>query len=427
MGKLIQLRGGRMSTADDLTYTYSGAGTNLGDWTHFNAGIGGFKEDANPPTVLPFDGHFQPERLNTYNASSDSSSDRGPFTRQAGLAVALMSPPPDRHIIQNTGGLPSELPIISNFDAAPRRMYRQETTSNGNKKMWSMLFRRSDDGKVDSSIVTLGAATLADPLGADIGEGSTRYDKIRDDGWYRVSRSIPDQAGADVYYFAEIQASITNLKYEAPQAETFSTSIAEPTAPILTGAANPQRRQKHLIELGGDYKVTDTGWMGCTIIPYTGAAALVAGVAPGLIQGDILTWFVDATNRNRIIWSAGSATIKFLMETGGATQADLEIPQASVLQGVPLGCVASWSKRSGTNQVIFAVNGVIMDVIDTVNTPPNGPGTIYIGSNNAGASMANCMIHATAFGNNGLSRSEVRTLSEWFRTQSYSRLGIAGE
>lgn len=424
MGKLAQLRGGAMTEADDFNYTYSGAGTSLGDWMHFDGNS--FREDTNPPTVLPFDGHFQPERLNTWNSSSDSSSDRGPFTRQTGLSLSLVTPPPSRHIIQNTTGAPNEMPVITNLTASAKRMYQRETTSSGNKKMWSMFFQRADGGKIDATTVTLGAATTADPLGADIGEGTTRYDKVRDDGWYRVSRSIPDQLGVDVYYFAEIAGSVTNLRYEAPQVETFSATIAEPTTPILTGAST-RRRQKHLIELQGNYQLTESGWMAATVIPYTDAASLVAGVAPNLIQGDILTWYIDGSNRNRILWSATTETIKFQMTESGSTQADLDIPQAKVLQGVPLGIVVTWGKRAGASFVMLSVNGRQEDVIDTVNTAPQGAASIFIGANNTGGNVANAMIQAVACGNNVLSRGEVRTLSRWFETQSYSKLGKAGD
>ncbi len=264
-------------------------------------------------------------------------------------------------------------------------------------------------------------------MGLTVGGGSTRYDKIREDGWYRVSRSIPDQTGADVYYFAEVADGVSNLKYEAPQVETFNTSIAEPTAPILTGASGSQRRRKHLFEVDGDYNLPEHGWMGCCVIPYTDAAALVAGPSPGLIQGDILTWFIDATNRCRIIWSDTSDTIKFLMEQGGVTQADLEIPQAKVLQGVPLGIVVSWGSLNGDRYVKLVVNGIQEDIVDTANTPPTGIGTVYIGANHTGGNVANIMIHAAATGQGNITRDQMFVLSRWFQEQSFSTLGLAGE
>ncbi len=166
---LVQGNGGSYDESGvEVTYTYSGTATSLGDWTAYDPGLGAFIEKAlPPPNFLPFDGHFQAERLNTWNTSSDASSDRGPFTREAGLNLVLLTPPPSPHILQNTTGEPADVPTVSNASGSAKRMYRQETTSSGNKKMWSMLFQKGDGSQITSSDVTLGAATLADPLGAD--------------------------------------------------------------------------------------------------------------------------------------------------------------------------------------------------------------------------------------------------------------------
>jgi hypothetical protein len=256
--------------------------------------------------------------------------------------------------------------------------------------------------------------------------GTTRYDKIREDGWYRVSRILPTQVGApDVHYWVNWANGITSARYEAPQLERFSTSISEPTPIIIAGAIGTVVRPVPRIEIG-NYHVPKFGWMGCTIIPLTDAADLVAGF--GVPFGEILTMQVNANSRSRFIYSNTSETIKFFMDNGGVTQADLDVPQAKVLQGVPLGCVATWGSHEGSNYIILAVNGIQEDLTDTTNDPPTGAGDIFIGSKaDTGASPANVMVQHAAFGDRALTRNDAIQLSKWFQNSAFSALGAKGE
>jgi hypothetical protein len=212
--------------------------------------------------------------------------------------------------------------------------------------------------------------------------------------------------------------------YEAPQVEAYvaSSTAEEPTEPILSGAGADVERNLHLIEVTGSYAHPSCGWMGVTVIPRTDAADFTS-----LPLGDILTWRVDNTNRTRILYSDTARTIKFFMEQTGATQIDLTVPQAMVKQGVPLGVVVTWGKRTGSLYAMLAANGDQQDVTDSAFTVPSGVASLYIGSNvSAAGSPSNLFVQQAAFGDRALDMHEVRILSRWFQTQSFSTLGIKG-
>lgn len=421
MGKTAQLGRGLMTTSDDFQYNYVGA-AGSSDLSSYSPDTGRFEEVAFANAAPPLDGHFQPERSNTFSGSE--TGDRGPFTRPF-LAVALLSPAPADWIFNTKAGLPSDAPLVHNFEVTTQRMYKVESSSATLSTMWSICVKRSDGGKIDANTCSLGVSAIADPLGPDIATGTTRYDKIREDGWYRMSRELPPQGGSpNVYYWMSVEPGITSLAYEGPQTEAFSTTIAEPTS--LTGGGATVTRNKHIIELTGSYNVPTSGWMGGTLVPYTNAADLAAS-SPGVPFGEILTWRVDNNNRHRIIWSSSLETISYQVTQGGSTQASLEIPQADVLQGVPLGVVATWGTRRGSPYMMLAVNGTYVDIIDTINTAPSGVGSIFIGSQaNTQGSVANIMIEHAAFGYKQLTRNDVQQLSRWFQSKSVATLGVKG-
>jgi len=420
-GKIAQLGRGVMTEANDFQYDYVGS-AGSSDLSSFNPDTGRFEEVAFAGAGPPLDGHFQPERSNTF--SGNETGDRGPFTRPF-LALALLTPAPSDWIFRTKAGLPSDVPLLHNFEVTTQRMYKLESSQDASSNMWSMCVRRSDGGQIDANTCSLGVSSNADPLGPDIASGTTRYDKIREDGWYRISRILPPQPGAPtVFYWMSVQPGITSLAYEGPQVEAFSTTIAEPTS--LTGGGATVTRNKHIIELTGSYPVPNSGWMGGTLVPYTNAADLAAS-SPGVVFGEILTWRVDDNNRHRIIWSSSLETISYQVTQGGAAQASLEIPQSDVLQGVPLGVCATWGTRRGSPYMMLGVNGTFVDVIDIINTSPSGTGSIFIGSQaDTQSSVANIMIEHAAFGNKQLNRNDVQQLSRWFQRKSRSVLGIKG-
>jgi len=422
MGSKAQLRGGGISPADDFGYTYVGAAA-TSPWTEWDPGKGRYVEHLFGAARPPKDGHFAPTRTNSYNANyGHTSSTRGPMTNEGGLLTALLVPPVAPHIIEYQAGGPAESVLLSNFSGSAKRTYRLESSSATTLKMWSCLVRRNDGAKVDASTCSLGVSALADPLGANIATGTTRYDKIRNDGWYRLSISLPVQGGApDVYYWLSVADGVSNLVFELPQVEGYSASISEPTSAILN-TGSTRTRNKHIIEITGSYTLPKEGWMAATIIPLTNAADLT--VQP---FAEILTWRVDDLNRNRFIYSTSSNSIKFFSENAGATQADLGIPQVDVLQGVPLGVVATWGQRAGSSSMMLCVNGSQEDIIDTINTPPTGTASMYIGSKaDTAGSTANVKVQHAAFGNKMLTRHDARNLSNWFQRQAFDTFDVKG-
>lgn len=427
MGSKAQLRGGEVTTSDDFVYSYSGASVS-DPFSMFVPGKGRFVEYDFGDAFPPVDGHFEPERANTYDASLASASNtRGPFTFAAGLLVNLISPYPGNPIVEYIGGVPSTAPFLTNLSAGTRRMYKLDSSSAVNSMIWSILIKRNDGGIIDSNTCIIGASSNADPFGSDLGSGSTRYDRIREDGWYRCSRIIGTQSGAPpIYFWVQWAAGITNALYEAPQVEQFNSTIEEPTSPLFTGIGNTFTRNSHILSITGGYKVSPYGWMGATIVPLTNAADLASGL--GAPQSDILTWRINDTNRLRIIYSSADDTIKFVMESGGSTQVEIEIPQDEVLQGVPMGVVATWGTRGGSKYSILSVNGIQKGAEDSSFTQPSGAGSIFIGSKaDSASSVANVMLQHVAFGNTALDRNDVRTLSKWFETAAFSTIGRKGE
>lgn len=415
MGAKAQMQGGAFAPAD-FAYTYAGAQ----DYTHWDPGKGAYVVVDGASPVPPLDGHFAPARTNTFDNNDPAlNTFRGAWT-VTGLVRSVLTPPVSPHIVVLKTGLePPDVILVSNFTGSAERMNVVEDSHGTLKSMFSMLVKRSDGGVVNSSTCKLGMSALVG--GADAGLGTTRYTKIREDGWYQLSRSfMATIIPVATVFFLEVEPGITNLTFEAPFIERWGTTIEEPTAPVFSPAGVSRSRDTHDIVLSGSFDLPYSGWMGATIIPRTDWPDWST-----YLFAEIFSWRVGVNDRHRFMTSSSADTLVYWAQESGVTQAFLDVPQAKVLQGVPIGIVATWGARNGTNSYMMAVNGEQEDIIDTGDPIPTGAGDIYIGSQN-GSSVANVQLQHAALGNRMLTRHEVRYLSRWFQTAANGNLGIKG-
>lgn len=411
-GAQAQQRGSLFAPAD-FTYTYGGANP----YTYFDVNLQRFVEVASGSPVVPRDGHFPPARVNTYNTSDpDTNIARGPFAIDGALTDSQVATAAN-HILETDGGIPATVLRITNTSGASRRIWRQETTDAALSTVWSILAKRTDGGTIDASTLSVGAAALADPLGANLG-GTVTYRRVRADGWYQIFAVIPNQASADVFYFVEFADGAT-VDLEAPQVEALPAGeIVEASPPVLTQATTPEARSVHQLSLTSDFNLPASGWLACTVIPR------FDGTSVSLPDGTILEWRVDANNLHRIVIDNANQTIAYEVVETSTQQVFIENQTTDILQGVPLGLVATWGHRGGTLAFTFAQNGAILGT-DLAGSIPAGAGTILIGGV-SGASPANMQVQSLALGDRVLDALEARCLSVWFRDQARLTLGLTG-
>lgn len=419
--------GGAQIAGDGLSYTFGGASL----YCVYDHGRGQYIE-YDPalvdPDPIPTDGQFPADRSTYFNASRPAASaGRGPFTAQLGLTLSDVGTP-DHHILAPAAGTPATVPRAQNTSGATKRMYRLESTSGAFKRCWSILLKRTDEGKIDGTVATLGTANAADPLGANLA-GATVYQKIRSDGWYRLYCMHPID-GANVYYFVSFENG-ADVFFECPQTESVGTSIEEPTPPVLTNAADAPNRPVFQLgffdSLGLD--LPQAGWIACAFTPRKDAIALPTKVYPSSVLLRLAQIADPANYYHQIYISSTYQVFAYQCYAGGTTsQAFLQGTTADIKQGRPVGFVGTWGYRAGTVQFVAAQNGSITEV-DTTGVLPTGPCTLEIGSQAGGASPANVNVWSCAVGNRMLNRAELGGLSRWFYKIASQRtyMGLTGE
>lgn len=404
---------GSLFPVGDFTYTYGGSVP----YTYFDSNLQRYVEVASGSPIVPRDGHFPPPRTNTYNASDpDTDIGRGPFVVDAALTDSQVAVAAN-HILETDTAIPATVLRLSNTSGASRRIHRQETTDATLTTIWSILARRTDGGTISGTTLTMGAAALADPLGVTL-SGATTYRRIRGDGWYQCFCAVPNQASADVHYFVEIEDGVT-IEFESPQVEAPpAAEIIEPGPPVLSQGAGSPARTAHQLVLAGDFDLPASGWMACTIIPR------FDGTAVTLPDGTILEWRFDADNLHRFVVDNANQAIAYEVRESAAQQVFIDSLTADILQGVPIGLVATWGHRGGVLSFTFAQSGAEVGV-DVAGTIPAGAGTLLIGGV-SGASVTNMQVQSLALGDRRLDPLEARQLSQWFRDQARLTLDIAG-
>lgn len=408
LGEVIQTRGGVVPPAD-VVLNFATADP----YTTFDPGRGRFIEVG--IATVPIDGNFSEARDNIFNTSDpDVEIGRGPFTFDVALtpsqsAIAI------NHILQTDSGIPATVLRVINTSGSARRFHRQEDTDGSLPQVWSILARRTDGADIDGTTLTVGAAALADPLGANLA-GATSYRKIRPDGWFQCYATLPNQSGVDVHYFVETQDN-TTVEFESPQVEPIPAGeIEHPTDPVLT-AADPDVGQRGILDLRVQNlaDLPESGWMGLTVIPR------LDGATTPYPTTHLLCFRFDGTNAHLLRIEGTADVIEYNVVVGGVGQATLQGLTTDILTGVPLGLVATWrTVEAGLREFALFQNGELLGS-SSGGSIPTGGGTILIGSQ-LGSQPACVNVQTAAIGDRGLTDAEAAELSLWFRDQAENTL-----
>lgn len=411
-----QERGGVQTQGNGrLNWVYTGADL----YCIFDPGRNQFVEiDPGVEEVVPYDGNMFTSRTNSFNKSDPYNGIRGPFTAQAGLTLNQIAAPA-HHIIAPVAGAVTTMERAINATGGSRRMYTLQTTNIADT-IFSILVKKDDGSKVDSSVVEVGFSDNVDPLGADIsvGEG-TRYKKITDDGWYVVYNNLAGIAGAPTRYFWLDIKDGNTIYYEAPQYEVYESDGEKlPSSRILTPSGpTTETRANFLIHFmeGQFYKLPDSGWIGAAFVPPHDTFDPNWSIE----GGTIVRWHATTSHSSeyhQIYSSSSQQEYAYQSEENNVSQAFLQVPTAEALQGVPIGMVATWGWRNGTPQFVMCDNGSFRE-IDTAGTMANSgtEGTrLHIAGSPAGGGQPDLNIYKVAVGRKMLTRSDCMYLSKWF-------------
>jgi hypothetical protein len=283
---------------------------------------------------------------------------------------------------------------------------------------------------VDGSVVVPHVWTATDGYNwalSDIAV-NTYYKQVRSDGWYEVGCSIPIMVGAPNRRIGLEIKDAARIYYEMPQWESVGVSFLEGTTRIRTAGASATPAwgipPNAFYEDGGPLAFPACGWMAATVVPRWpviggGSKTYPAGVVMELASDAVGT----STDFHRLYWSATGQTLVYICTVGGVTQASLEVPQADILAGQPIGIVATWGQRDGTRYFQMASNGVFQEVDISGTVPGTALTDLYVSIGGvAGVNPislpANSHVRVAAFGDQALHRSDVRALSKWFQKQS---------
>ena len=430
-GLVLQNPGGAYVDGDpEFTYTYSSTER----YTYFDPGRGHYLEVDRPPNpsgdgvdpIVPKDGHFAPQRINTYPDSTPLNT--RDFSTQAGLAVVLGGQISDWILKEDPGfGISPRSPLdtfrVQNLSGVSKRAYIiAASTSATDNHLWSILAKRAGGGgPIDGTILSMGATDSGLPeTGGNLISG-TVYRKLRSDGWYQISGILPPQVGGPSRtFFVELEDG-ANVFIECPQIEEVAVGeLLEPTAPIVARPA-PATRVVHDLEMpvAGGFNLPASGWMGCTVIPRTD------NPSPAHPFGSIVEWRIDTDNRQRFLYSNTFNTVAFQTEVGGVSQAFLQLQSSDIEQGIPIGMCATWGLRNGSTYFYLCANGQQIELDTNGAIPVGGPTRLMIGSQ-GGPNPSPVMLPECAVGAVNISRHDCRLLSQWFQDRGFSSLAAAG-
>jgi hypothetical protein len=436
-GATSNIYGSRSCARGGYKDTHGGVVGGVGQTTYFDPGLGQFVVFYSTPAEVyqsPADGRFCPDRTNYWDnntAAATTGVDPGRgFSMQPGLtcikdAIGL------RHIVQsNVVYGPTDVARIENTSGGALLIYRDDTTSATYTRWYTVLVKNVVGGVVDGSVVVPHVWTATDGYNwalSDIAV-NTYYKQVRSDGWYEVGCSIPIMVGAPNRRIGLEIKDAARIYYEMPQWESVGVSFLEGTTRIRTAGASATPAwgipPNAFYEDGGPLAFPACGWMAATVVPRWpviggGSKTYPAGVVMELASDAVGT----STDFHRLYWSATGQTLVYICTVGGVTQASLEVPQADILAGQPIGIVATWGQRDGTRYFQMASNGVFQEVDISGTVPGTALTDLYVSIGGvAGVNPislpANSHVRVAAFGDQALHRSDVRALSKWFQKQS---------
>jgi hypothetical protein len=259
------------------------------------------------------------------------------------------------------------------------------------------------------------------------------YKKVRGDGWYEVGCVIPAQVGSPTRRVGLVLKNGASVLVDMPQWESVGVSMAEGSDRIRTTGFSQTR------EWGTPpgFSRADTlqsaipycGWAGITVIPRWPITGAGSKTYPTSVCAEVVNAVGGAdTDSVRFYWSNGLQEFAFQAQVGGVTQAFLQVPQAVIEEGVPLGVVVAWGLRKGTKYYQMAYNGLFGEIVTSGTLPPKTVTDAYYGYGGEAASdplsqPANCHVQKFALGDSLMHRNDTRALSKWFQTRAFDTIG----
>lgn len=414
---MVQIQGGR-----GIATLHQGGGTD--PYWVFDRGKGKFIAFTFASPSPPLDGYFGERFANVYNDTFDASRS---FTAEGGLTVTTPALP-DSYIADTSTSLPGGY-RVENASGVEKRIYRLETASATDERLWTVLARRTDGGVIDATVLDLFIATSADPLGVDIKVEGTFFSRLRADGWYVLWCVVPT-SGSSLYYGVNIADGYT-IDFEAPGIATpFSTALFAPSHPIPTGAAGTFDGPDQVVTLRRTTGLNETyprcGFIAASLTmrwaidePYDHVGAEIPWP-----EAYFVNWPGDASN-NKIAL--------FLSQAQQAVTAWMRRAATSevFIAGIPtwgskerFGVVLTWGYRRGSQYAVMTVNGRQVGVDTSWQTPAGAPTEIVVAGNQSTdlADPANAYVEAVVVGRTALTRLDARHLSQWLQRQASGAL-----
>lgn len=363
-----------------VTFTMSDSGGTQGSpYVAWDPGKAHYKRISNLSIEMPKSGFFSPSRTNYFDDSE--AADRG-FDFQAGLTTDLTQPIPTGHIMDPvTNTAYTTLCNISNTSGSAKYAYQQPSlgTTTANKG-FGVLVKRADGAAVTGADLSI-FISVADPTagGAVQLAGTTRYRKVRDDGWYEVLAKTT--SGTSILYFSLQIENGANIYVELPVVESVATGVDVVSYSGTTSGTGNRSRRVPQIKIRredaagvGLEKFAECGWMACAIVsPYDSATF---SIPTGIYithedsDTDCLKLETYGTSDSPAAGLFKDNVSQFFMNTS-----------AVFTFGQSNGVVVSWGYRDGSKSAYLFINGsyVSIDSAWSIPTPATDPNHIKIG------------------------------------------------
>lgn len=386
---------------------------------YWSPGRSKFIEYADGSEVWPESGFVENGFSQNHWPANNTSGSRG-LTPESGLLQTNPSGTNNREIVELATGGPADFVTLTNSSGSPKKAKSVALGSSNHR--FAVLVRRSDRAQVDANTCELILEEVG--TGADRRNGDgTQYIKLNDNGWYLLTAAVDMTSNVEAGIL--VQNGVT-LYYELPTETHTAFSIDNPDirTPIRTdGVSTILWDEPELDIANAKFTINRGGWMGCTLVPmFPSGTSYDTSV--------ILFYGLDSNERLRFIISSTTNRPLFIYDAvGGTVGSSLGIDVADFQQGVPLGMVVTWSYRFGSLTYTLCVNGKQVGIISAapVNVPVvKGNGIVEV-AHQGSANAATSAVQEMAIGNRGITRTQARHLSIWFKRQARHVLGKVGE